>query len=79
MDRDTGPIGGIEKPPLPTKELFRTTIVLDLAGIILGFLISPLFGMLLPIYIGASKAYSYRGIRLKKFPVLGYLVIGGVR
>jgi 1,4-dihydroxy-2-naphthoate octaprenyltransferase len=75
MDRDTGPIGGIEKPPLPTKELFRTTIVLDLTGIILGFLISPLFGMLLPIYIGASKAYSYRGIRLKKFPILGYLVV----
>ena len=27
------------------------------------------------LYIGASKAYSFRGIRLKKFPVLGYLVV----
>ncbi|MEI9909122.1 MAG: hypothetical protein WDO71_05315 [Bacteroidota bacterium] len=27
------------------------------------------------MYIGASKAYSYRGIRLKKFPVIGYLTV----
>jgi 1,4-dihydroxy-2-naphthoate octaprenyltransferase len=27
------------------------------------------------LYIGASKAYSYRGIRLKKFPYIGYLVV----
>ena len=29
----------------------------------------------MPLYIGASKAYSYRGIRLKKFPVIGYLTV----
>ncbi len=26
-------------------------------------------------YIGASKAYSYRGIRIKKLPVTGYLLV----
>jgi 1,4-dihydroxy-2-naphthoate octaprenyltransferase len=26
-------------------------------------------------YIGASKAYSYRGIRLKKYPVIGFLIV----
>ncbi len=75
MDRDTESIGGIEKPPPPAPDLFLTTIVLDLVGIGLSFLISPLFAALMPLYIGASKAYSYRGIRLKKYPVIGYLTV----
>ena len=75
MDKDTGSIGGLEKPPSPSKQLYFTTIVLDLAAILLGFLITPLFGLLMPLYIGASKAYSYRGIRLKKYPVIGYLTV----
>jgi 1,4-dihydroxy-2-naphthoate octaprenyltransferase len=75
MDRDTESIGGLEKPPLPTKELFITTIVLDITGIGLSLLIGPLFTGVMLLYIGASKAYSYRGIRLKKFPIIGYLVV----
>ena len=75
MDRDTGSIGGLEHPPLPSKQLYFVTIALDLAAIALGFVVSPLFGLMMPLYIGASKAYSFRGIRLKKYPVLGYLVV----
>ena len=75
MDRDTGSIGGIEKPPLASKQLYYVTIVLDVLAIILGFMVDPLFGLLMPFYIGASKAYSYRRIRLKKFPVPGYLLV----
>ncbi len=75
MDRDTESIGGIEKPPPPSRQLYLTTIVLDITAILLGFLVSPLFGLLMPLYIGASKAYSYRSIRLKKYPVIGYLTV----
>lgn len=75
MDRDTDSIGGLEHPPAPSRELFRLTIVMDIAAIILGFIIDPVFGMIMPLYIGASKAYSYRGIRLKKYPVIGYLTV----
>jgi 1,4-dihydroxy-2-naphthoate octaprenyltransferase len=75
MDRDTQSIGGLEKPPLPSRELYLITVVLDITAIALGFLVSPLFGLLMPLYIGASKAYSYRGIRLKKYPVIGYLTV----
>lgn len=75
MDRDTGSIGGLEKPPLPGRQLFVTTIVLDSTGLVLSILISPLFAAVMLLYIAASKAYSYRGIRLKKFPVTGYLVV----
>ncbi len=75
MDRDTGPIGGLEKPPPASLQLYRVTIVLDTIGVLLSLLIHPLFAAVMLLYIGASKAYSYRGIRLKKFPVLGYLVV----
>lgn len=75
MDRDTGSIGGLEKPPPPSRQLYFTTIVLDITGLLLCFLISPLFAAVMVLYISASKAYSYRGIRLKKLPVIGYLVV----
>lgn len=75
MDRDTESIGGLEKPPPPSKQLYLTTIVMDITAILLGFVVDPVFGLLMPFYIGASKAYSYRGIRLKKYPVTGYLTV----
>lgn len=75
MDRDTESIGGLEKPPMPGRQLYIATMVLDTAGILLSLFISPLFAGMMLLYIGASKAYSYRGIRLKQFPVTGYLVV----
>jgi 1,4-dihydroxy-2-naphthoate octaprenyltransferase len=75
MDRDTASIGGLEKPPPPSRELYFVTIFLDCAGVLLSLLIGPLFAIVMLFYIGASKAYSYRGIRLKRFPVLSYLVV----
>ncbi|MET0393417.1 MAG: UbiA family prenyltransferase [Chitinophagaceae bacterium] len=75
MDRDTESIGGLEKPPLPGRQLYFTTMMLDAAGLLLSLLISPLFAGVMLLYIGASKAYSYRGIRLKQYPVTGYLVV----
>ncbi|MEI9943738.1 MAG: UbiA family prenyltransferase [Chitinophagaceae bacterium] len=75
MDKDTGSIGGIEKPPPPSQQLFITTIFLDAAAVLLSFFISPVFVLLIVLYIAASKAYSYRGIRLKKLPIIGYLTV----
>jgi 1,4-dihydroxy-2-naphthoate octaprenyltransferase len=75
MDRDTESIGGLEKPPPPSRQLFWVTIVLDSIGILLSLFIGPLFTLVILFYIGASKAYSYRGIRLKKYPYLGYFIV----
>jgi 1,4-dihydroxy-2-naphthoate octaprenyltransferase len=75
MDRDTESIGGLEKPPPPSRQLYLTTIGLDFTAILLGILISPFFSLMSIVYIAASKAYSYRGIRLKKYPVAGYLTV----
>lgn len=75
MDRDTESIGGLEKPPPPSRELYIVSIILDTAAILLSLMVSPLFAALMPLYIGASKAYSYRRIRLKKYPFIGYLTV----
>ena len=75
MDRDTGSIGGLKNPLLPEKELFYVTICMDILAITLSLLITWLFASLLTVYIICSRLYSYRGIRLKKYPVIGYLVV----
>ncbi|HMK18115.1 MAG TPA: UbiA family prenyltransferase [Chitinophagaceae bacterium] len=75
MDRDTESIGGLEKPPPPSRQLYLVTIVLDTMGILLSLIIGWLFTLVVLSYIGFSKAYSYRGIRLKKYPYLGYLFV----
>lgn len=75
MDRDQTPIGGLKNPLQPTKELFYTTVIIDTIAIILSSFISPLFALGILLYILASRAYSYRRIRLKKYPVAGFLTV----
>ncbi len=76
VDRDDTPIGGLEKPPMPTKNLFYTTLVMDFLSIALSFiLISPLFALCILLYILASRAYSSKQIRVKKYPVWGFLLV----
>jgi 1,4-dihydroxy-2-naphthoate polyprenyltransferase len=82
MDRDEGSIGGLKNPLQPTRQLFYVSVVMDAAAILLSLFISYWFTICIIAYILASRAYSYRGIRLKQFPVVGYLTVvifqGGV-
>lgn len=75
MDRDTTPIGGLAHPQQPTRALFRVTLIMDLAALGLGAIIGFYFVAGLACYILASRAYSYRGIRLKKYPFGGWLTV----
>ncbi len=75
MDRDTESVSGIKKPLQPTKQLFYVSVILDIIAIICGYFISTVFMAGLITYILASRAYSYRGIRLKKYPVWGYMTV----
>jgi 1,4-dihydroxy-2-naphthoate octaprenyltransferase len=75
MDRDTGSIGGLKNPLQPTAQLFYVTVVMDVIAVALSFYISWIFSAGIFLYILASRAYSYRGIRLKRFPVIGYLTV----
>ncbi|MBC7851383.1 MAG: UbiA prenyltransferase family protein [Chitinophagaceae bacterium] len=75
MDRDETSIGGIAKPMQPTRQLFLVSIGLDLLACLLSLLISPIFLVCIAAYILASRAYSYRGIRLKKYAIAGFLTV----
>ena len=76
VDKDDSPIGGLEKPPIPTKTLFYVTLVMDGLALVLSYiLINPLFAGCVLLYIGASRAYSSKQIRLKQYPFIGFLVV----
>ena len=75
MDRDTSPVGGLKNPMQPTKQLFLVTVVMDISAVGISFVITPIFAIGIFFYILASRAYSYRKIRLKKYPVTGYLTV----
>ena len=76
IDRDDSPIGGLEKPPMPTKKLFYTTLVMDFLSVVLSFiLINSLFALCILLYILASRAYSSKQIRVKKYPFGGFLLV----
>jgi 1,4-dihydroxy-2-naphthoate octaprenyltransferase len=74
-DRDTESIGGIANPLQPTTQLYYVTLALDFLGFALSFLISPLFAGCFLFFIICSRMYSWRGLRLKKYPILGYLLV----
>jgi 1,4-dihydroxy-2-naphthoate polyprenyltransferase len=75
MDKDDGSIGMLERPPKPTEELFWLTALLDALAVLLSLFVNVLFAACIVANIMASRAYSYRGIRLKKYPVTGFLTV----
>ncbi len=76
IDRDEGSIGGLEKPPLPTIKLFYTTVFLDVLALVLSaFLLNVFFAICVFAYIVASRAYSSKQIRLKKYPIIGFFTV----
>ncbi len=74
-DRDTGPIGGLAAPPLPDRSLLNACNLMDALALILSLLISLPFCIMAACYILASRLYSNRKTRLKKFPISGFLIV----
>lgn len=75
MDQDTTSIGGLKNPSQPTKQLFYTSVIMDVVAVLCSLFISRVFAVGILIYILASRAYSWRRIRLKKYPIIGYLTV----
>lgn len=75
MDRDEGSIGGVEHPLPVDRQLYYVTLLMDAAGLLLALLLDPRFGILYGCYVIFSRLYSYRGIRLKQYPIIGYLTV----
>ncbi len=75
MDKDTGSIGGLKEPPPVTKKLYYASIIFDITGLLLCALSGWRSMLLLLVYVAFSKAYSWHGIRLKKYAYVSWLVI----
>ena len=75
MDQDEGSIGGLKNPPKATRNMLYAALIFDALGLGLSLLINPVFFICILSYVLVSRAYSYKGIRLKKYPVLGFLSV----
>ena len=75
MDKDEGSIGGLKTPPPVTVKLFYASIIMDILGLVLCLLVGAWLLLFMLMYVAISRAYSWRGIRLKKYPILGWLVV----
>ncbi len=77
-DKDEGSIGLLEKPPPVSIGLLAAAWALDILAICLAWwagLGTP-FVVYLIIYGAISKAYSHPAIRLKRYPLLSWLIVG---
>ncbi len=75
IDQDTEPVGGIKNPPPVTVHLRILVLIFDLLSIGLSFWIGLYFGFCVSVYWLVSKAYSSPSIRLKKMPLVSWLVV----
>jgi 1,4-dihydroxy-2-naphthoate octaprenyltransferase len=75
MDNDTGSIGGLKNPPPVTRKLYYASIVTDITGLLLCSLAGWANMLVMSGYVAFSKAYSWRSIRLKKYALLGWIMV----
>lgn len=77
FDKDEKSIGGLQNPPPVDKGLYALSLTFDALAIGLGLIFVNLtFACMLFIYGLVSKAYSHPAIRLKKYPITGWVVAG---
>ncbi|WP_420384738.1 UbiA family prenyltransferase [Roseivirga sp.] len=79
FDKDEGSIGGLKNPPKVDKNVFYIAQLFDAFGLALTIYFFPgnwtLLLMILT-YILVSRAYSYSGVRLKKYAIVSWLIAG---
>jgi len=77
FDKDDTSIGGLKNPPPVNASLYYTSLIMDAAAVALAFWkINLLFALLVLTYGLVSKAYSHPVVRLKKYPLAGWLTVG---
>ena len=74
-DRDEDSIGGLKAPPPVTPELLHLVYLFDALAVAGALLLGWPFAALVVVYLLVSKAYSYEGIRLKRYPLASTAVV----
>jgi 4-hydroxybenzoate polyprenyltransferase len=75
FDKDESSIALIKNPPKVDRSLYITAISLEWFGVLLSFLVNWQFALGVIIYNLLSKAYSHPSVRLKKYPIISFLVV----
>lgn len=75
FDKDEKSIALIEKPPRVDKSLYYLAIFLDVAGFILAAAVNLSLLITVIIYGLFSKLYSHPSVRLKKYPIVSFLIV----
>ncbi len=77
FDKDEGSIGGLEKPPAVDKKLFWVSWIIDVLAVIISLVVLDwVFALMIFVYGLVSKAYSDDKVRLKKYPILSWFIVG---
>lgn len=75
FDKDEGSIALIEKPPAVDKSLYYCSLFLDLIGLIIAAFVNVGLFIAVIIYGVFSKLYSHPTVRLKRFPLVSFLIV----
>ena len=76
-DKDEGSIGGLKNPPKVDIKLWYAANIFDGLGIMFSILlVGTWFGILVAFYIAVSRMYSHPNLRLKKYPLLSWVIVG---
>ncbi len=75
FDKDKGSIALIERPPSVDKSLYNFSIFLDVVAIVLAAFVN--WSLLISVlaYGLFSKLYSHPSVRLKKYPIVSFLIV----
>ena len=75
-DKDTGPIGGLKKPPVMTQWMHRVSMMMMFSGLIWACFISGVYALVYAISLTLFWLYSTPHARWKGRPVLSLFAIG---
>lgn len=75
-DRDEGPVGGLVKPPPVDPALLPFSLIVQLIGAVLAFLVNLPFALIYLLTFTLFTAYSYPVTRLKGKPLGSIFTIG---
>jgi len=75
FDKDEDSIALVKNPPKVNRSLYITSICLEWIGVALALLVNIRFCVGVIIFNSLSKAYSHPSIRLKKYPIISFLVV----
>jgi 4-hydroxybenzoate polyprenyltransferase len=75
FDKDESSIALLKEPPKVERSLYNLAIILEWLGILLAAFISWKFAVCVLIFNSLSKAYSHPSVRLKKYPIISFLVV----